>query len=163
MRFLLALLVASGCAALTGCHLAANGGRNLAFQAGLSTDETLTCLHDRIKADEAWLAFQKNACGQSFSEHYVRGFKAGFLDCFRSLGDEAIVPIPPPSYWKRYYQTPQGRPALDDWFCGFRHGATAAKENPCCPSAPRSWGCPAPRDGIGPVLTKLPESPPVHP
>ena len=36
-------------------------------------------------------------------------------------------PVPPRRYWKNAYQTPQGHQAIQDWFAGFRNGASDAE------------------------------------
>src|SRR5204862_7194415 len=61
-----------------------------------------------------------------FSADYERGYKDGFTDYLDFGGCGAPPPVPPRRYWKNAYQTPQRHQAIQDWFAGFRHGASDA-------------------------------------
>jgi hypothetical protein len=142
MRAYLPILLAGCCLGSSGCQLVTNAGRNVAFQLALRSDEFSACLRDRACADDAWIDVQRANPGQAFSEHYVRGFKAGFLDAFHTCGASTPVPIPPQVYWKRYFQTAEGQLNIEAWFAGFRHGAAVGKDSPFCPR-PSGWGAAA--------------------
>src|SRR5256885_13183468 len=38
-------------------------------------------------------------------------------------------PLPPRSYWKTQYESPEGREAVRDWFAGFRFGVAADRKS----------------------------------
>ena len=81
---------------------------------------------DKSLADEAW----DEICvrdGDTYSRHYRRGFYEGFED-YMDAGGTGDPPVTPPrSYWRIYYQNPEGHAAMQDWFDGFRHGASIAR------------------------------------
>lgn len=90
------------------------------------TDRVGRCLRDKSLAEEAW----DEVCardGEAYSRHYYRGFVEGFHDYLDSGGTGDPPSLPPRSYWRVYYQSPEGHQAIEDWFAGFRHGAAVAK------------------------------------
>ena len=90
------------------------------------TDGVGRHVRDASLAEEAW----EEVCardGEIYSRHYRRGFLEGFRD-FLNMGGTGDPPtLPPRSYWRIYYQTPEGHDAIQDWFDGFRHGSSVAK------------------------------------
>ncbi|MFO0814633.1 MAG: hypothetical protein U0796_15535 [Gemmatales bacterium] len=83
-------------------------------------------IRDSSLADEAW----EEICardGDVYSRHYRRGFHEGFRDYLNMGGTGDPPTLPPRSYWRIYYQTPEGHDAIQDWFEGFRHGTSVAK------------------------------------
>jgi hypothetical protein len=63
------------------------------------------------------------------SKDYAEGFKDGFIDYLQFGGSGQPPYAPPKRYWGPNYRTPEGYRAIEDWFAGFRHGVTAAKES----------------------------------
>ena len=83
-------------------------------------------LRDKTLAEEAW---DEVVCrdGDVYSRHYRRGFFDGFED-YLDLGGTGDPPVAPPrTYWRVYYQNAEGHQAIQDWFEGFRHGASVAR------------------------------------
>jgi hypothetical protein len=90
------------------------------------SDKLGRCVRDKCLAEEAW----DEICardGDVYSRHYYRGFMDGFTDYLDAGGSGDPPPLPPRSYWRLYYQTPEGHEAIQDWFSGFRHGADVAR------------------------------------
>lgn len=83
-------------------------------------------LRDKTHAEEAW----DEIClrdGDVYSRHYRRGFEEGFRDFMDDGGTGDPPVLPPRTYWRVYYQNPEGQQAVQDWFDGFRHGASVAR------------------------------------
>jgi hypothetical protein len=83
-------------------------------------------IRDASLAEEAW----EEVCvrdGDAYSRHYRRGFLEGFRDYMNMGGTGDPPTLPPRSYWRIYYQSPEGHDAIQDWFDGFRHGSSVAK------------------------------------
>jgi hypothetical protein len=62
-----------------------------------------------------------------YSRDYAKGFKDGFADFLYAGGTGEPPPVPPRYYWKLRYETADGHRAMEDWFAGFRHGASVAR------------------------------------
>jgi hypothetical protein len=83
-------------------------------------------IRDSNLAEEAWDEICSRD-GEIYSRHYRRGFHEGFRD-YMDMGGTGDPPtLPPRSYWRVYYQSPEGYEAIQDWFEGFRHGTSVAK------------------------------------
>jgi len=83
-------------------------------------------LRDKTLAEEAW----DEVCsrdGDVYSRHYRRGFFDGFEDYLDKGGTGEPPVAPPRTYWRVYYQNAEGHEAIQDWFEGFRHGASVAR------------------------------------
>lgn len=83
-------------------------------------------MRDSSLASEAW----EEIClrdGDVYSRHYRRGFFDGFKDYMDQGGTGDPPTTPPRSYWRLYFQNPEGHQAMQDWFDGFRHGASVAR------------------------------------
>jgi hypothetical protein len=114
---------------LPGCSVADKLVNNLIIEPAhydRYTDNWARCLRDKDLAHEAWY----EVCGRDgdiYSRHYYRGFIEGFRDYLDQGGTGEPPVLPPRSYWRLYYQTPEGHAAIQDWFTGFRHGADIAR------------------------------------
>src|SRR5439155_20779353 len=78
-------------------------------------------------AEAAWQEITKANPDPSYSPDYVCGFKDGFADFLYAGGTGEPPPLPPRQYWKIKYETAEGHQAIEDWFAGFRHGASVAQ------------------------------------
>lgn len=57
--------------------------------------------------------------------HFARGFKYGFAD-YLLAGPRSAPPLPPRRYWRRQFQSAEGKCAASDWFQGYERGVQAA-------------------------------------
>ena len=94
------------------------------------TDGMARHIRDGRLADDAWA--EASNIGGPYSKHYARGFREGFIDFLNdgghvSLGDVPLVP--PRSYWRVFYQSPEGNLAIRDWYDGWRHGVAMARQS----------------------------------
>jgi hypothetical protein len=112
----------------SGCTLVCDTVRTVYTCVEDHIEDALEYRRDRQLANEVW----DNTCGgcpgQEHSGDYVRGFKDGFVDYLYRGGNCEPPAIPPHRYRKFRYQTPQGYQAIENWFAGYRAGATAAHE-----------------------------------
>lgn len=77
-------------------------------------------------ARSAW-----NQCSDVYqTTEYKRDFRRGFLAGYESVafGSNGCPPsIPPSSYWKARFGSPEGKARTNAWFDGYSHGAVAAQ------------------------------------
>jgi hypothetical protein len=113
----------------TGCGLGKQLSNNVIFDPlkwDRYSDGIARHIRDKTLAEEAW----DEICardGDVYSRHYRRGFFDGFRDYLDAGGTGDPPTLPPRSYWRIYYQTPEGHEAIQDWFEGWRHGASIAR------------------------------------
>src|SRR5437879_1645333 len=65
-------------------------------------------------AKESWQEFQASHADTGFSGDFGRGFQEGFADYLYAGGYGNPPPVPPRSYWRAGYGTPEGHRAIDD-------------------------------------------------
>jgi hypothetical protein len=85
------------------------------------------CKRDRNWAEDAWRQLRCANPQTSYSSDYEAGFRDGFTHYLYWGGNCEPPPMPPKEYRKLKYQTPQGYQTIEDWFEGFRHGASVAR------------------------------------
>jgi hypothetical protein len=112
-----------------GCMLVQNGVDNVVNETTQCTSNFWSSRQYRRLAMCAWEDLQKGDPENNYSADYARGFKDGFADYLDAGGTGDPPAVPPRSYWKTKYQTPQGYQAIQDWFAGFRHGSAMAQES----------------------------------
>src|SRR5436305_8253299 len=96
----------------------------------------------------------------SFTEDYGAGFKKGFAEYLYEGDTTEPPPVPPPQYQTIKYQTPEGVRAIEDWFSGFRHGATVAQQGNFRELVTGPPSSPAPKSMAAPAATHSHESVP---
>src|SRR5262249_20791963 len=74
-------------------------------------------------ASEAW---REVALSGAYSSDYADGFKEGFAEYLYQGGNGEPPVMAPPRYRRIGYQTAEGHRAVEDWFAGYRHGASEA-------------------------------------
>jgi hypothetical protein len=94
-----------------------------------TADDILERRRDYRLAEEAWQVVAQENPDHPYSPDYVNGFMDGFADYLYAGGTGEPPPLPPRQYWRITYETPQGHQAIEDWFAGFRFGATIARES----------------------------------
>jgi hypothetical protein len=92
------------------------------------TDGKLACRQYRRWAKDEWQRVSHQSGGHGYSSDYASGFIQGFVDQVFAGGNAQAPPIPPRKYWRIGYRNPRGRQAVEQWYDGFRHGATVAKD-----------------------------------
>ncbi len=113
----------------TGCGLGKQVTENIVIhplQWNRYSDSLARHCRDKSLAEEAW----EEVCsrdGDVYSRHYRRGFFEGFNDFLDAGGTGDPPVLPPRNYWGVYFQNPEGHQAIEDWFEGFRHGASIAR------------------------------------
>jgi hypothetical protein len=126
---LLALLpVAPGCLEPPigqGLEITRYASRNL-FDAPIDTrDDCMERARYRHMAEKYWEDVCKST-PRAYTVHYHHGFVDGFAD-FLYAGPGAPPAVPPWTYRRAVYETPDGVRAVEDWFAGFRHGTEVAQ------------------------------------
>jgi hypothetical protein len=140
MRRLFMPILLGACFTGPGCVCYHNPGTSFIYkikqtmiaEPALICDEyKLQKRHDRL-ARQAWDAMASQY-GECFSEDYRRGFIDGFTDyltfggCISNCSEEPAVPSVPPERYRHFkYMNPAGYRAIEEWFMGFRHGASTA-------------------------------------
>jgi len=146
------------CMATAGCQLASNGVHNLAYEAKLAAgDAAEHCRYEKLAATY-WAKVENCSSGRNYSHDYARGFKDGFVDFVEYGGTGQPPDVPPKHYWGAHYRTPEGYRAIEDWYAGFRHGATAAHE-----SGQRQWATVPAANATEHSATERPAPAPEHP
>ena len=152
----------------SGCSMFYSGARTLLCEPlhyCAPKDNTFATIRNRIVAEDVWRQFEKEQPDQTFSRDYASGFKDGYADYLYAGGSGEPPPLPPRRYWRKHYQTPAGHGAIEDWFSGFRHGASMAQASGqrdlvTVPTAIFTPGWPA---ALPPSAMSLPEHLPAAP
>jgi hypothetical protein len=111
----------------SGCTFLCDTTRLVIHKVKESVEDHRERRRDRRWAEDAWeLACATNR-GQPLSDDYGRGFKDGFAEYLYKGGSGEPPLIPPPQYRALRYQSPRGYLTVQDWFAGYRHGASAAR------------------------------------
>ena len=125
-RWLHALLIAAPVSAY-GCSFAANMRENMIISPLYAATESVDHHRHMQMGREAFAEMAGAYPEYEYSCDYRRGFVDGFADYldFGGTGEPPVVP--PPIYRIARYETPTGLAMMEDWTCGFRHGAATAK------------------------------------
>ncbi len=105
---------------------------------------------NKHRASSAWASNTTSAQRRELGGDYAKGFKQGFYDAATGRGCKTPA-VPPPCYWSTKYQCCEGQECIQNWFCGYQCGVTAADGKgfpkfhdvpvgPCAPTINRS-GC----------------------
>lgn len=81
-----------------------------------------------LRAHKAWRDTVASCPDQRLSSAYGDGFCHGFVDYVKRGGSGEPPAIPPMCYRYPVLRTPAQQQAIEDWFAGFRHGSTVARE-----------------------------------
>lgn len=127
-RWLNRLLLAAPLTAI-GCSFAANLRENLVVSPLYAATERVDHHRHMQMGREAWAEMANAYPDYEYSCDYRRGFVEGFADYLDYGGIGEPPPIPPPIYRIARYETPAGLAMMEDWTCGFRHGAATAMKS----------------------------------
>ena len=101
---LLLLISASGCVAFQDCEYR---------------------MAQKCRAHRAWWCGCDQPCSCNPYSHYSFGWRRGYTDVLMG-GDGECPPVPPQCYWSHKYQSENGEIAIENWYQGYSHGASAA-------------------------------------
>ena len=143
-----------------GCTLCHDAASLAVFKVRESMEDFSESVRNRKWAEGAWEDLQGANPDVAFSEDYAQGFKDGFAHYLFRGGNGEPPPLPPRHYRKLSYQTPQGYQAIEDWFAGFRHGASMARQNGYRQwiTGPSPLRCPEPAPAL-PAVAPSPVAP----
>ncbi|HTU18412.1 MAG TPA: hypothetical protein VMG10_10165 [Gemmataceae bacterium] len=118
----------------TGCALFTDTSRNIGVGLLRSHEAKREWRRDYRWAERAWAENCAAAGANARSQAYAIGFKDGFAE-YLFRGGNGEPPLVAPLRFRRLCkQTPRGYQAIDDWFMGYRHGASVART-----SGAREW------------------------
>jgi hypothetical protein len=115
------------CLLTSGCQLTWDITRNLAFEAYLFTDTTVSKVEYWHTAHTAWKEYSARHPERLGSRDFAKGFIDGYATFLEWGGSELPPPAPPKKYWKCRYQNKEGRIATAMWGAGYKEGASTAK------------------------------------
>jgi hypothetical protein len=132
------------CVLGSGCTLFQNAVHTVSFRMNQSLDERAEWKRNQQWAEAAWNDIRSSDAAGHYTEDYALGFKDGFATYLFKGGNGEPPPVPPRQYRKLKYQSPQGYQAVEEWFAGYRHGASVAHQDGyrqwvTGPSALRQW------------------------
>ena len=118
----------------SGCALVEDGTRNVCLAISTPIE-----IHREKARNEKWAeAAWQNVCMKdgptTHAADFARGFKDGFAEYLFRGGNSEPPLVAPLRYRHIRYQTGHGYQAIQDWFAGFRTGASAARD-----SGARRW------------------------
>jgi hypothetical protein len=129
-RVNLSICLVSLCSIGVGCsNLAELAIHNLHNETAQDLDSCLEPVRDCLAAKAAWRDVVNGDPRHAYSAAYAEGFKDGYRDMIEEGGTGQPPPVPPSCYWDIRYQTPLGHAAIEDWYAGFRHGSSVARES----------------------------------
>jgi hypothetical protein len=118
----------------SGCALFGDASRNIGVSLARPVEQKREWQRNYQWAEQAWAESCAADGATARSEDYAAGFKDGFAEYLFRGGNGEPPLVAPLRYRGFRYQTPEGYQAIDDWFAGYRHGASAAKK-----SGAREW------------------------
>jgi hypothetical protein len=131
MRILCALLLGGLVVASQGCSPLWHATRTTIVEPvhyPQRIDDLKELARNKKLAEKAWAEFEETH-EEDFSEHYALGFKAGYADYLYAGGSGEPPPLPPRTYWRVEFETPEGQEAIHEWFTGFSSGAAVAAQS----------------------------------
>jgi hypothetical protein len=110
-----------------GCGLIEQSARVVVTRTEQALNDHTERVRNRKWAEAVWRDLSSGK-SQEFSADYESGFREGFAEYLYEGGTGEPAPLPPARYRKSKYQTPRGYAAIEDWFAGYRYGASVAQE-----------------------------------
>ena len=133
MRFAFAPILVGLSLLSSGCALLEDGTRNTVLALRTPIAEHREVARNQRWAEDAWNGVCSAKPGP-YSVAYAHGFKDGYAEFLFRGGDGEPPLVAPPYYRRLQDQTPEGFAAIQDWFHGYRHGASVARD-----SGARQW------------------------
>lgn len=123
------MLLTAVLSASTGCTVCQDVYRNVCLEPGLFNWKT-----DWQRSRELYLSWARQAwydvgvtSAACTSTTYEWGFREGFADFVFAGGTGEPPAMPPREFWNAGWRA-DGAVAADEWFAGYRHGASVARE-----------------------------------
>jgi hypothetical protein len=126
MRTKLLFISLAGCLLIAGCEVIALGTHNALHELGDYRDKRLIREDSWTLAIEEWDRVRLESPDSPYSTDYKRGFLDGFADYLGGEGNGEPPLLPPNCYLRARNQNSQGFLAVEDWFAGYRQGASRA-------------------------------------
>jgi hypothetical protein len=128
MRLRLLAVAVVLCPVAAGCGtFFADAARNI-FEAPVrSCDDCHLRMRLHHVAERAWDEVVAAHPERRSSHDFADGFVAGYADYLYRGGPPLPPAVPPFCYQLRWYETPQGHLAIEQWYAGFAEGAAAAQ------------------------------------
>jgi hypothetical protein len=123
------LAMAATCTLAAGCHLVDNAVHNITYETKLKTAEIREKCDYAKMAKASWESVRMSNPKLCCHKEYEQGFKEAFVDYLEFGGSGQPPYLPPKRFWGASYSTPQGHQAIEDWYAGFRHGASEAQNS----------------------------------
>lgn len=150
----------ASCLLSCGCGLVGNATRVLvceptAFNHWL--EERRAEKRNAQLAEQHWHEVVCARMGEPTTDDYSHGFREGFVDFLRRGVPDYVPDLPPREYWKTAYQSPEGYQAIQEWYSGFKHGASVARDKGyrqwmAVPYGPATSAAATPVAAAGPLL-----------
>jgi hypothetical protein len=112
-----------------GCQQFALAAQNIAFEAGLCTDTACECVEYRQLAKQAWSKFHDGQPGKNWPDDFIDGFLDGYVHFLREGRPDHAPPVPPARFWHKFYMSPEGHQAAEQYLAGYQAGTDAAQES----------------------------------
>jgi hypothetical protein len=157
LRHVIAVGMAALCLCGGGCTLVRDATSLTAFKVKESMEDCYENVRNRKWAEQAWNNVLCSNPEAVYSSDHKAGFQDGFANYLFRGGNGEPPPLPPRHYRTIAYQTSKGYRSIEDWFEGYRHGSTVAREG-----GYRQWVTgPSALRGSGPVQSPLSGQAPV--
>jgi hypothetical protein len=83
---------------------------------------------NEVWAKQSWHDNKSCFADQPYLKDFGKGYQAGYADVANG-GSGCPPALPPRSYWKWHYQSPEGQAKVAAWFAGYPHGAATAERD----------------------------------
>jgi hypothetical protein len=127
MRVQFALFFICSAAFCQGCNLPCVATGCVSSRMTQCIDDFKERARNSRWAKTAWQDYVSADPEAHFSADYEAGFLDGFTDYLYRGGNGDPPPLPPKMYRRLRFQTPGGYRAIEEWFTGYRAGATVAQ------------------------------------
>lgn len=120
------LLLVGGSSVFVGC--VPLRGLKDQFHYTNSIYEASNQIHNRLRADRVWRRESRAYSDEPHFKDFGAGFRQGYFDV--ACGENGCPPpLPPRTYWRRHYETPEGQEQIAAWYAGYPHGVRAAEQD----------------------------------
>jgi hypothetical protein len=155
-------LLGLGLLGSAGCGVVYNISRTVSSHVSSSVNDCLERQRNRRWAEAVWLKVCAAAPPGAYALDYHDGFVDGFAE-YLYRGGTGQPSLPPCRYRWFTYRSPEGSHAVVDWYAGYRHGVSVAKEGGYRRFVTVPLPPPPGPPGHPPAPPGYPPAPPGHP